>query len=288
MSKPTVEDLFLFMEKRHQIYLDREAGKSYPWTDDPILGKFRFCNIYRELDTVTKWIREKWREPYEDHQYLWFAMAVARYINFPETLAAIGFPHYGWERRDRDRAQEIMEGRLKQGKQVFTGAYMILGGNGELGKIEDIVQNTLGNVWRDRAIWLEDPPQTIQAATVWFTKHRGFGGFMAYEAVTDLRHTSWLRNAPDIMTWANAGPGAIRGLNRLYGFPLKKGMSQAKALILMQDILLQATKRKTWIPDIQQRGLEMRDIEHSLCEFDKYQRVLLGEGTPRSLYKPQL
>ena len=32
--------------------------------------------------------------------------------------------------------------------------------------------------------------------------------------------------------------------------------------------------------------LEMRDIEHSLCEFDKYERVRLGEGKPRSLYKP--
>jgi hypothetical protein len=30
--------------------------------------------------------------------------------------------------------------------------------------------------------------------------------------------------------------------------------------------------------------LEMRDIEHSLCEFDKYERVRLGQGKPRSKY----
>ena len=30
--------------------------------------------------------------------------------------------------------------------------------------------------------------------------------------------------------------------------------------------------------------LEMRDIEHSLCEFDKYERVRLGQGAPRSKY----
>ena len=32
--------------------------------------------------------------------------------------------------------------------------------------------------------------------------------------------------------------------------------------------------------------LEMREIEHSLCEFDKYQRVKNGEGKPRSIYQP--
>ena len=31
--------------------------------------------------------------------------------------------------------------------------------------------------------------------------------------------------------------------------------------------------------------LEMRDIEHSLCEFDKYERVRNGEGKPRGRYK---
>ena len=31
--------------------------------------------------------------------------------------------------------------------------------------------------------------------------------------------------------------------------------------------------------------IEMRDIEHCLCEFDKYERTRLGEGRPRAKYK---
>ena len=31
--------------------------------------------------------------------------------------------------------------------------------------------------------------------------------------------------------------------------------------------------------------LEMREIEHCLCEFDKYERTRLGQGRPRSFYK---
>jgi hypothetical protein len=30
--------------------------------------------------------------------------------------------------------------------------------------------------------------------------------------------------------------------------------------------------------------LELRDIEHSLCETDKWLRVALGQGRPRSKY----
>ena len=38
---------------------------------------------------------------------------------------------------------------------------------------------------------------------------------MAYEVVADVNYTPVLRFAKDRYTWANAGAGAIRGLNRL-------------------------------------------------------------------------
>jgi hypothetical protein len=36
------------------------------------------------------------------------------------------------------------------------------------------------------------------------------------------------------------------------------------------------------------RNFEMREIEHSLCEFDKYERVRNKQGAPRSKYYPKL
>ena len=35
-------------------------------------------------------------------------------------------------------------------------------------------------------------------------------------------------------------------------------------------------------------NVDMRTIEHSLCEWDKYERVRLGQGTPRSKYDAHL
>ena len=108
------------------------------------------------------------------------------------------------------------------------------------------------------------------------------GPFMAYEVVTDWRHT-WLGDkAEDILSWANPGPGARRGLNRIYGRPLEKTIKTKQCVEEMKDLLHASP---AYI-GVHVPNLEMRDIEHSLCEFDKYERVRLGEGKPRSLYKP--
>lgn len=111
---------------------------------------------------------------------------------------------------------------------------------------------------------------------------------MAYEIVTDMRHTRLLEDATDIYTWANPGPGAKRGLRRL-GLP---STPDAKAITSMRGLLERHVYIAEQFDDKDADGaelsnlpmVEMRDIEHSLCEFDKYCRVKFGEGEPRSKF----
>ena len=113
------------------------------------------------------------------------------------------------------------------------------------------------------------------------------GPFMAYEVVTDLRHTYLLRDANDILTWANAGPGAMRGLNRLTGRDLEYSRRSHDWCGEMRDLYEIVVER---LPvSITQRNdlpYEMREIEGGLCEFDKYSRLYKGQGRTRSIYKP--
>ena len=46
----------------------------------------------REDDWVTKWIRDKWREPHADDPDPWFAMVFTRFVNWHDTLREIGYP----------------------------------------------------------------------------------------------------------------------------------------------------------------------------------------------------
>src|SRR5262245_11963223 len=121
--KPTMRtnDLSEFIAERHAIYLRRKAGQPKPWTQDPILQAFRFCNVYRELDTETKWIADNWRSPHRSDPDLWFALVVARLVNWHETLDELGYP-VPWQ---PDRFVKVLEGRMQRRQKVFTGAYMV-------------------------------------------------------------------------------------------------------------------------------------------------------------------
>jgi hypothetical protein len=285
--------LWDWITERHRIFLKKTAGQPPPWTDDPVLRNFSFCNVFRELDKVTIWIRKNWREPYADNENLWIAMCLARQINWPDTLAEIGFPEHTYDPEAIQRTLEARRARKgpdDRNEKVYTGAYMISAPSGEfkgMGKPEYTAQVVVGEVWRqredfyDRFIRVKEQP-TMQAMHAWLKQFRGWGDFMSYEVITDLRHTRYLRNAPDINTWAVAGPGAIRGLNRLHGRDYKRMISQEQACDEMRELLeLSRTQLPDFVP-----SLELREIEHSLCETDKWLRVKLGQGRLRSKYSP--
>lgn len=293
-----IADFFAFMRARHDIYIRRnKERRPVPWTDDPILQQFRFCNIYRELDTVTIWIRQNIRERFADHPHLWFMLALARRINLPATLEEIiadkkgAWPH-GWgdSAYKPERLLELLDARTTRGDPVYTGAYMITAETGPehtgQTKSRTTAYSNLLPLWQQRARIEPHLHATLREAfDAILGQGFAWGPFMTYEVVTDLRHTRYLSQASDVSTWANAGPGAFRGLNRVFGRPLKQSQKPEAACEEMR-LLLSLAKRawpkpSTWWPK-----LEMREIEHSLCEFDKYERVRCGEGRPRSLYKP--
>ena len=273
MNQEEIQKFFNYLNERHIIYLRRQNGVAYPWTSDAILNEYSFCNVYRELDRVTEWIRVNWREPYADHPNLPFAMAMARQINWPDTLQELGFPEH-W---NPERLKAIMQGRMDRKEKVYTGAYMLTGTLGGT-KIEQTIDKILTPLYNNHPPMIED---SLEETWKGYLKHAGFSGFMAYEVVTDLRHTKWLENAKDIMTWANPGPGAQRGLNRIHHRDLNKTIKKEQLNSEMKELL-------DCSPDYLQGHmlpLEMRDIEHCLCEFDKYERTRLGEGRPRAKYK---
>ena len=310
---PRINELATFMKKRQNIYLKRKDGAKPPWTDDPILQTGRFCNVFREQDTVTIWIEENIRKPYADHPNLWFMLCIARYINWPPTLAALielaeknkvpCWPSHSkfdcgevYTKSHEGQASDLTWGLTQlanSGTKVYTGAYMIRAESNpkvewySWSKHKYLTEIVLGRLWEDREDWqrlLESVPRLEE---VWWKfqakRYIGWGPFMAYEVVTDLRHTRYLNKATDIVTWANAGPGAIRGLNRMHGRDLKNHPKAEVTNLEMYRIMAHMNHDQELWPRHWSR-LEMRDIEHVLCEWDKYERVRLNEGQMRAKY----
>ena len=81
-----VQSFFDYCKKREAVRVKRESGEAYPWTDDPILQKGRFLNVFREDDKVSKSII-KFAEPAkEDLPLLIQALFFSRWCNRDLTI----------------------------------------------------------------------------------------------------------------------------------------------------------------------------------------------------------
>jgi hypothetical protein len=274
-----ITDLFAFVRERHMIFERRAAGLPKPWTQDTILQKFRFCNVYRELDTVTQWITKNWRTPHRKNPDLWFAMVVARLLNWPATLQELGYPA-PWDGGKRFLA--TCKSRSGAGEKVFSGAYIVSTNGHTMPKPQYLVQHVLNPLWKERT--------RIQAAVrvgllanlhEVLCEFNGLGSFMAAQVVADLKYTEPLLKAQDWWQWAASGPGSRRGLNRLLGHPVDAPWNEERWLTNLQ---LATVKLNVLVRDACMQRLHAQDVQNCLCEFDKYERVRLGEGRPRSLY----
>lgn len=278
----SVDGFFQFMTARESLRLRKAAGGPWPWSDDCILNAFKFTNVKREHDRTTRWMRTNWTEPNRDRPAgeIIFNCALFRYFGTSEFAAALG-----WQTEwIPDRCIALAKERAALKKRVFTGAYIVptLGRRGS--KAEAVCTQILTPLWecRDRLAQIARETQLWQRVANELMQLPGFGGtgFMAKEVLQDVMHTPVLSGALDRNTWCPAGPGARRGLNRIHNRPV--GCSVGEAQLLREMIrLLEAycASPRPFMPD-----LELHDIQFQLCEYDKYERVRLGEGRPKSRY----
>src|SRR5258706_9738344 len=115
------------------------------------------------------------------------------------------------------------------------------------------------------------------------------GYFMVNQIITDMKYTHHLPKdrTSDWKTFILAGPGTQRGLNRLGHQPITKKWSQDRAadyLWAIRDDLL----RDPCMAGFAETFADLNNLSNCLCEYDKYCRVKLGEGTPRARYVPHV
>ena len=292
-------DFFEYARKRFSIHLAKDVvGRPGPWTEDPVLQMYRFCNIHREDDKVTSWFRDNIRGPLYDSPHVLLATVAFRWYNRIEMGELMKRPEVGLMegRFDGEALKRLALEAYPKGPWT-TGAYMIKspGGMNKIDGLNQCIDNVAKDSDRVAQVWLRERAagRSIGLEEAWefLRQYPYLGDFMAYEVVTDLRFTALLDQAPDILTWANPGPGAARGLARVQGLPIdtynRHSAKDREVMIARMRELLQHSRCEEFWPQSWPRW-EMREVEHQLCEFDKYMRAKLGEGRPKQLFRPTL
>ena len=264
--------LAYWIKERELIRLKKEAGLPRPWTEDQILDNYRFTNVHREDDAVTKWIAAHWRNPFVHHSNLMAAMVLARMINLPETLEHVGFPEV-WETNTiRHRIKE----RRDKGFKWLNSAYLITTCGVKMDKIDYIV-DVADTVHHHQQKW-EPGEHSLKNYHTYLTQFKGLGSFLSAQVVADLKNTPGhpLKNAPDWWSWAAVGPGSLRGLQAVLGRP---DVPQRQFLALAKQAYKDVSTHFGGY-----LGICMQDFQNCLCEFSKYWRAYDGTGSPKQRY----
>ncbi|RPD64379.1 hypothetical protein L226DRAFT_506035 [Lentinus tigrinus ALCF2SS1-7] len=275
---PILDTFFVFAAKRYRVHRNRLAGKPQPWTDDPILQQYPFTNVFRVLDRVTQYILRNVIETGDGSlQEQCFRVMLFRSFNKIETWEALT-EHFGeltWRDFDLNAYEEVLLERMKSGSPLYSPAYIIpspkLGGQSNASNHLRLIQLMME----------EDLPAQLQRLHHLKDAHGrislfpGMGDFMALQLLLDLNMTSHFNYSED--EWVALGPGSLECLRKMFG-PEVRGRELDALRYLHRTQHDHFARLYTPPKDVPQlagrpRGMSMVDIEHTLCECEKYSRA---------------
>jgi hypothetical protein len=265
------KELAYFINERIIVAIKKSNGEPRPWTDDEAISTYRFCNVYREWDTVSKYISSWLADKPKDQLITWAALS--RYTNEVGTLQRLNH-HRLW---DPTVIRKELKDWRDRGGRVFNPAYIISTNGISMDKIDYIVE--IVDSIHDN-VGLKDHCTLAEAAAE-LMLIRGVGSFMAGQIVADLKHTPLLADAQDWWTWCAYGPGSKRGLSKVLGLDVKYPWRPKEFNVMLAEVQVEVT------PDLHfKQRLDAQNFQNCLCEFDKWCRIVDGTGRPKQMYVP--
>lgn len=284
------DGLLYFIWEREAIKSARDNGWEAPWTSDEIFAKYKFTNIHRRDDRVSKWIIDHIVIPAEGRRDLWFILLITRLINWPPTLYHLINDNILFKDVsdfDPVKFSNSVEEFKANNSKVYSGAYMTYPTRLEPGTVKSlsIAQHILGSAVANAeaitdAVWEGAP--CIEKVVNELSNCFGISTFMAGQVAADMTYTyEQLGGAIDLYTYAPIGPGSSRGLNYLHHRKPFAAWSQTEFNSALTQI------NEEIIDQLDIDDLTLHDVQNCMCEYSKYCRAMLGEGKPKIIYQPQ-
>lgn len=275
------ETLLYWIAERWRILKAKETGKPPPWSSDPIFQTVYFCNVRREDDKVTRFIRSFYAS-YYNHPNLIYNYVFSRFVNWPETIQYVGW----MDEHKPDHLEAMLEDCRQHHSKVWGGAYVITTHGLPMAKAAYMVDHVLGGLWDGLGRpGISGPhpvlPPTLSGLHSLLMRFEGLGSFLAAQIVADLKNTHGheMVNAPDWSTFVAHGPGSLRGASWVK-FGNKDEVSVGTFPYVFQEIREYVDK---WLPKDIPKFCN-QDLQNCLCEFDKYMRVSTGTGRSKRNY----
>jgi len=277
-------DLFwYYIHERHSIYKKSKLLRlNKPWTTDKILNKYKFTNVFRDLDTGTKYVIEKIIHKCKNIEDLFFNIIIYRLYNKIETFDFLGI-------QDVNNFNiNVFEAKLRElkskGIHVFTNAFLVSGysfieGKDKIEKTCNIISkihNVIKNIVKECLI-NKDSEFTFNK----LKSLNGIGNFLAYQIAVDIGYYN--KELFDESKFVIAGPGCKNGINFL--FKDRGNLSYEECIKYLYDIQFDNIKDiNELFSDRKNKFLNLMAMENCLCEISKYLKAYYNLGRPRNKY----
>ena len=282
VPRPRIYDLYwYFASERQRMFERRVAGEPGPWTEDPILREFKFCNVFRAADRVSQYmIRDVCYhgEPCANEDRL-FQITAFRTFSKTATWRTARDILGRYPTLD-DLADGSFGSALDQARErnggLYTGAFILCATDayGQSAKHRNHVE-----LFRHMFLHDQLGARLLEAKSlreVYRLLH-GYplmGDFMSYQTATDLNYSALIDFSENDFT--QAGPGALRGIRKCFEDP--GDYTPAEIVLWMTERQDQEFAR-LGLPfgGLWGRPLHAIDCQGLFCETDKYCREAAPE-----------
>lgn len=282
IPRPGAYELYWkFAYERQRAFEARVRGDKGPWTDDPILQTYKFCNVYRAADRVSQYmIRDVCYNPEqstpEDRLFQIVAFRMFSHIATWDSIRAFLGRAPTINDLTTGRFEQTVEQAKEQNGKLYTNAF-ILCATDAYGRQRKHLNHI--ELFKDMFVNQGLGQKILTAASlkeVYDQLHTFplMGDFMSYQTAIDINYSDLVNFSENEFT--KAGPGALRGIKKVFASTI--GYTPEEVIMWMVEHQDEEFKRLGYtFTGLFGRKLHAIDAQGLFCETDKYCRQALPE-----------
>lgn len=266
-----------FAAYRQALFMQRLAGSPPPWTDDPVLGTYRFTNVYRASDRVSQYvIRTVLYEGEQTGEEVFFRALLFKLFNRIETWEALTeeVGPLQWKTYEFERYAHVLDALIDRGETIYSAAYIVPPPRfGEARKHRNHLR-LIEHMMSRRAPSRIDAAVSLSEVFEILRSFPSLGNFLSYQFAIDLNYSEMINFSE--MDFVVAGPGARDGIRKCF---VDLGeIKEADVIRAMVDIASREFERLGLsFETLWGRSLQLIDCQNLFCEVDKYARAVHPE-----------
>lgn len=219
--KGVYELYWRFAAERQRAFERRVSGQPWPWAEDTVLQKHKFCNVFRAADRVSQYmIRDVCYhdEPCSPEDRLFQIVAFRTFSKIAtwRTVRSVLGRYPTLEDLADGSFTKALDHAKAQNDGLYTGAFILCATDAYGQSFKH-----LNHVELFRHMFLEDSlgerlleSRSLHEVCDLLHRYPLMGDFMSYQTAIDLNYSALINFSENEFT--QAGPGALRGIKKVF------------------------------------------------------------------------